>query len=58
MFLVFQGFALFVEYLNHVHALLAGSVCPCGLLHVCSFLLSVRKIPRTLHTVLLHLSEL
>lgn len=57
-FLLFQGSALFVEYLNHVLALLAGSVCPCGLLGVCSSLPSVRKILRALHTVLLHLSEL
>lgn len=37
VFLVFLGFALFrssaIEYLNHVLALLAGSVCPCGILH-------------------------
>lgn len=57
-FLLFQGSALFVEYLNHFLALLAGSVCPCGLLGVCSSLPSVRKILGALHTVLLHLSEL
>lgn len=60
-FFIFEEFALFitfaVECRHHVLPLLSGSVCPCGLLHVCSSLPSVRKMLRALHTVLLYLPE-